>query len=152
MKRHLLALSMLGLLLPITHARAQSGGKYDLSWSTLDGGGGTSSGGQFSVRGTIGQPDAGTLAGGQFKITGGFWSGVSVVQMPGSPLLKIKMLPNGQALISWPVGVSGFILQEAAAVSGSPWSTTPQAIIDTATEHTVTVPAAGMMKVFRLKK
>jgi hypothetical protein len=152
MKRHLLALSMLGLLLATTHARAQSGGKYDLSWSTIDGGGGTSSGGQFSVSGTIGQPDAGTLAGGQFKIVGGFWSGVSVVQMPGSPLLKIKMLPNGQALISWPLGVSGFILQEAASVSGSPWSTTPQAVVDTATEHTVTLPAAGMMKVFRLKK
>ena len=152
MKRRLLLLAMLGLLLASIHARAQSGGKYDLSWSTIDGGGGTSSGGQFTLRGTIGQPDAGTLAGGQFKIAGGFWSGVSVVQMPGSPILKIKLLPNGQALISWPLGVTGFTLQEAAAVSGSPWSSTPQSVVDTATEHTVTVPANGVMKVFRLKK
>jgi hypothetical protein len=145
-------LALLGLLLGIIGARAQSGGKYDLSWSTIDAGGGTSSGGQFSVSGTVGQPDAGTLSGGKFKIDGGFWSGVSVMQMPGAPILKIKLLGNGQALISWPVTVSSFTLEEADAVSGSPWSNTPQSVVDTAAEHTVTVPAIGVMKVFRLKK
>jgi hypothetical protein len=39
--------------------RAQSGGGFDLSWSTMDGGGGTSTGGAYAVSGTIGQPDAG---------------------------------------------------------------------------------------------
>ena len=53
----------------------QSGGDFDLSWSTIDGGGGTSRGGNFTLSGTIGQPDAGTMSGGDFKLEGGFWSG-----------------------------------------------------------------------------
>ncbi len=55
----------------------QSGGDYDLSWSTIDGGGGTSTGGNYSLSGTIGQPDAGTMAGGDYTLTGGFWGGWS---------------------------------------------------------------------------
>jgi hypothetical protein len=57
-----------------TSARAQSGGPFDLSWSTVDGGGGTAAAGQFELSGTTGQPDAGAapLTGGQFSLTGGF--------------------------------------------------------------------------------
>jgi hypothetical protein len=33
---------------------------FDLSWNTVDCGGGTSTGGAFSITETIGQPDAGT--------------------------------------------------------------------------------------------
>ena len=41
---------------------AQTGGPYDLTWSTADGGGYTfSSGGNYTLGGTIGQPDAGTM-------------------------------------------------------------------------------------------
>lgn len=54
---------------------AQSGGGYDLSWSTTDGGGGSSSGGAFSLAGTAGQPDAGVMSGGAFSLAGGFWGG-----------------------------------------------------------------------------
>ena len=42
---------------------AQAGSGYDLSWSTVDGGGGSSSGGDYTLYGVIGQPDAGKLAG-----------------------------------------------------------------------------------------
>ena len=48
---------------------------FDLSWHTIDGGGGTSSGGTFTLRGTIGQHDAGTMSGGTFTLAGGFWAG-----------------------------------------------------------------------------
>jgi hypothetical protein len=54
-------------------AFAQTGGGFDLSWFTVDGGGGASSGGGFTVEGTIGQPDAGTMSGGSFSLQGGFW-------------------------------------------------------------------------------
>ena len=55
---------------------AQSGGGYDLSWWTVDGGGGTSStGGGYSLGGTAGQPDAGVLSGGVYALAGGFWRG-----------------------------------------------------------------------------
>ncbi len=52
---------------------AGAGDDFDLSWYTVDGGGGTSSGGDFVLRGTIGQPDAGDLSGGDFTLRGGFW-------------------------------------------------------------------------------
>ncbi len=56
-------------------ACAQSGGGYDLSWWTIDGGGVTfATGGSFTMGGTIGQPDASnTLTGGTYSLTGGFW-------------------------------------------------------------------------------
>ncbi len=53
--------------------RVASAGGFEVSWYTVDGGGGTSSGGDFVLRGTIGQPDAGDLAGGDFTLRGGFW-------------------------------------------------------------------------------
>ena len=65
-------------LLIIGPVFAQTGGQYELSWSTIDGGGGTSSGGQYILTGTIGQPDAGYSAGGDYEVLGGFW--------PGGPL------------------------------------------------------------------
>ena len=56
---------------------AQSGGGYDLSWNTFDGGGGTSSGGSYSLSGTIGQADAGQMSGGGYTLNGGYWEGGS---------------------------------------------------------------------------
>jgi hypothetical protein len=62
----------------LTPVSGQSGGSYVLEWSTIDGGGGTSSGGQFVLTGTIGQPDADYSAGDSYELLGGFW--------PGGPL------------------------------------------------------------------
>jgi hypothetical protein len=53
-------------------------GDYKIVWSTIDGGGGTSSGGQYELTGTIGQPDASYSEGGVYELLGGFW--------PGGPL------------------------------------------------------------------
>ncbi len=53
---------------------AQSGGPYDLTWSTIDGGGATAvTGGVYSLGGTAGQPDAGLSTGGVYSLQGGFW-------------------------------------------------------------------------------
>lgn len=54
-------------------AASTSAQSFDLSWHTIDGGGGTSAGGTWTVSGTIGQPDAGSLSGGTYTIEGGFW-------------------------------------------------------------------------------
>ena len=66
----------LGLLIafpPVVHG--QSGG-YDLTWSTVDNGGGTSLGGGYALNGTIGQADAGVASrGGGYALVGGFWGG-----------------------------------------------------------------------------
>ncbi len=59
---------------PIAPASAQSGGGYDLTWNTIDGGGGMfSTGGPYSLGGTIGQADAGAMSGGAYTLNGGFW-------------------------------------------------------------------------------
>ena len=53
-------------------------GQYEISWYTIDGGGGRSTGGDFTLTGTIGQPDAAYSRGGNYELLGGFW--------PGGPL------------------------------------------------------------------
>ena len=54
---------------------AQTGGAYELTRNSIDGGGATfSTGGSESLGGTIGQPDAGRLAGGTYVLNGGFWA------------------------------------------------------------------------------
>lgn len=54
---------------------AQSGSSYDLSWWTIDGGGGmsTNSSAGYTLQGTAGQPDAATLSSGDYTLAGGFW-------------------------------------------------------------------------------
>lgn len=66
------------LLLAAATIAAQSGGGYDLSWNTVDGGGGSSSGGTYTLSGTVGQPDAGLLTGGAYRLAGGFWGGGAI--------------------------------------------------------------------------
>lgn len=48
---------------------------FDLTWHTIDSGGGMCIGGSFEVDGTIGQHDVGTIStGGGFALIGGFWA------------------------------------------------------------------------------
>ena len=56
--------------------------QYEISWYTIDGGGGTSTGGQYVLTGTIGQPDADWSKGGKYELLGGFW--------PGGPLCVVE--------------------------------------------------------------
>ena len=81
--RWLLALLVLG-----TGVAVAAGG-YDLSWWTVDGGGGDSRGGAYALSGTLGQPDAGTLTGGRYRLGGGFWGGGASL----SPLEPCAYLP-----------------------------------------------------------
>lgn len=70
------ALLAIVLLCLTTAAQVDStDGAYDLSWHTIDGGGGTSTGAAYQLAGTIGQPDAGSMSGGSFELLGGFWRG-----------------------------------------------------------------------------
>ncbi len=76
MKRPIVLLISIGLLIiTASIAAAQSGGGYDLTWSTIDNGGGESSDSGYTLVGTIGQPDAGALYGGGYTLSGGFWIG-----------------------------------------------------------------------------
>src|SRR5512138_2169118 len=110
-------LALLGCLACAATALAQP---YTIDWSTIDGGGGTSTGGVYSVSGTIGQPDAGTLSGGPYTLTGGFWGIVAAVQTPGAPLLSITRNPDSSITVSWPAPATGWILEATDALPSSP--------------------------------
>jgi len=98
-------------------ASAQS---YSIDWYKVSGGGGTSTGGVYSVSSTLGQPDAsGAMTGGNFSLTGGFWS-LYAVQTPGAPLLTITYGGN-QAIVSWPISVTGWTLQTNRNLASGTW-------------------------------
>ena len=63
-----------------------NGGNYEITWSTIDGGGGRSTGADFALVGTIGQPDAGEMSGGDYRVHGGFW--------PRGPQLLLQCFVN----------------------------------------------------------
>jgi hypothetical protein len=129
-------------------ARAQT---YDISWFSIDGGGGTSSGGIYSVTGTIGQPDAGVLSGGNYSIVGGFWSAIAATPgSPASPQLSVSV--SGQeVIISWPSPSTGFTLQENTSLNPATWQGVQQTITDNGTTKSITLTAPAGNTFYRLK-
>jgi hypothetical protein len=80
-------------LLLSSPSSAQSGGPYEITWSTIDGGGGQSSSGPYTLTGTIGQPDAAYSAGGDYELLGGFW--------PGGPLCFVDFYTFARFAEQW---------------------------------------------------
>jgi len=127
----------------------RASGQFAIDWSTIDGGGGTSTGGVYAVSGTIGQPDASqqTMTGGNYSLTGGFWA-LYAVQTPGAPTLTIVPSGPGQGTISWsPATGTNWVLQESLSLSPANW-------IDSASGSTnpIVVPASLPAKFYRLFK
>ena len=136
------------LLCPKVHAQS-----YSLDWSTIDGGGGTSTGGVFTVSGTIGQPDAGRMSGGNFAIDGGFWGVIAAVQSPGAPLLSIARTTTNTVAVSWPSPSTGFALQQNTnSVSSVNWSNVVATPSDNGTTKTVVVTPPTGNRFYRLFK
>jgi len=74
MRRVRLLLAVALTLIVASAALAQSGNGYDLTWWTVDGGGGQVQGGGYTLTGTAGQPEPGpVLAGGDYTLHSGFW-------------------------------------------------------------------------------
>jgi len=125
--------------------------QYSIDWSTIDGGGGTSTGGVYAVSGTIGQPDAGTMSGGNYSLTGGFWSLISVVQTAGAPLLTVTHSGNN-VIVSWPSPSTGFTLQQNSnlATPGG-WAASGYTVSDNGTTKSITLTSPTGNLFFRLK-
>jgi hypothetical protein len=121
MKLKLLTLGILALLStlkpPLSTAYAQP---YSIDWSTLDGGGGTSTGGVYAVSGTIGQPDAGTMSGGPYTLSGGFWGILAAVQTQGAPWLTVFRTSTNTVVVSWPLPADGWVLGATNALPALP--------------------------------
>lgn len=145
----LISLALLAALLTIPTLRAQSGGSYELSWSTFAGSGGLSSGGAYAISGTIGQPDAGTMSGGNYSLAGGFWG---ALQTPGAPLLSITR-SNATVIVSWTLPAPGWVLDQTAALTGTPppWTPVPFPYVTNATTIGITVTAPSGTRFYRLR-
>jgi hypothetical protein len=96
-----------------TKAGATNSPPYSLTWSTIDGGGGTSSSASFSVTTTFGQPDVGTVSGNLHLIDLGFWSIFSSLQIPGGPTVEIELVADTITIL-WPIFESGFFVETTA--------------------------------------
>ncbi len=137
-------IALFGLLIP-SLGFAQP---FTLDWSTIDGGGGTSTGSVYSVSGTIGQPDAGgPMTNGQYSVTGGFWALPTTVQVVGAPTLAIVPATPGNATISWTPNTPGFVLQETLSLTPTNWVNS----VSGAT-NPISVPATLPTKFYRLFK
>ena len=75
--------SAVSILLLMLLAASTATGQYELTWYTIDGGGGQSSGGAYILTGTIGQPDAADSQGDIFIVLGGF--------LPGGPVCIVNL-------------------------------------------------------------
>lgn len=151
MKANLARILLPVALLFVAHvARAQS---YSIDWSTIDGGGGTSTGGVFSVSGTIGQPDAGRMSGGNYTLDGGFWGVIAAVQTPGAPTLYIARTTTNTVAVFWPSPATGYTLQQNTnSVSSVNWSNVVTAPLDDGSTKTVIVSPPTGNRYYRLFK
>jgi len=140
-------LGFLGCLLFIVFCFSTSA-QYAIDWSTIDGGGGTSTNGQYSVSGSIGQPDAGlTMTNGQYSLTGGFWALPQAVQVEGAPTFTIIKGAPGFANISWTPASTNWVLQERVNLTSGIWSNSPSG-----TTNPIAVPVTAPTKFYRLFK
>ncbi len=146
-------LSLLAVAVVLTvDSWGQSGAPFSLHSFTVSPGGGVSRGGEFNLAGIIGQQVAQpVLTGGAFRLEPGLWSVPTIVQTPGAPSVRIRLHTANQAILSWPVSVNGFTLEACADPGLGVWTPVDQAVQDTATEHTVTVPTMGN-QCYRLRK
>jgi hypothetical protein len=146
--------SLLGIVLGVLTALSCSSTglaqstDFSITWSTIDGGGSTSTGGVYTVSGTIGQPDAGTMLGGTYQLAGGFWG---VLQTPDAPLLKIRRTA-GNVILSWPDPSAGWHLQQTSTLPSAPlaWTDVSQVPTVVGAEKQVTLSAGPGNKFFRL--
>ena len=91
-----LALAALFLVAGGLVAYAQTGGGYNLTWWTVNGGGATGiSGGQYTLLNTAGQPDAEVaISGGGYTLLSGFWPDQFITSTLYLPIVMKAPLPD----------------------------------------------------------
>ena len=142
------------IALPVLLLTATALQAAEIPWWTFTGGGGIAQHGAVALGGAIGPiaPALSPATGGNYTLTGGFWPAFPGQPKAALPVLQIKSLGDGsQALLSWPVGVNGFILEYTPQLGSGIWIVESAAVVDTATEHTATVPAADAFRCYRLR-
>jgi hypothetical protein len=80
-------LALLGLLLAVSPAPAQTGGDYHLGWNSMTAGGSTATlGGDYTLAGAVLGRAPGVVANGDYRLAGGFWVGANASTV-GAPAL-----------------------------------------------------------------
>jgi hypothetical protein len=127
---------------------------YSIDWSTVDGGGGTSTGGVYTVSSTIGQPDAGRMSGGNFTLDGGFWGLIAAVQTPGAPWLTIERTVTNSVVVWWPLPADGWVLEWTNRLDAvaAPWPQISPPYQTNATQAWIVEPAPPGNRFYRLLK
>jgi hypothetical protein len=152
LRLHIAIAVLSAAVLTVTHAQTPA-----LDWSTVPGGGGTSTAGVYTMTGTIGQPDAGRLNSSDFTIDGGFWSIIAAIQEPGAPLLSVRYTQTNTVLVSWPMTWPGFALLQNSDSNTTNWvpvATPPIVVVTSRTtaEKHVVVPTPIGKRFYRLQK
>jgi hypothetical protein len=141
-----LAVVLAALFSPAS-SHAQS---FSIDWYKIAGGGGASTNGPFSLSGTIGQQDAsGAMTGGNYSVTGGFWSIISVMQVPGAPYLNIMRLGTN-VVVSWPNIGSHTLQQNANLAVTNGWAATSFNVTTANGTNSISIPSPTGNLFFRL--
>jgi hypothetical protein len=125
----------LTIVVVVSHAQAQP---FELSWNTIDGGGGASSGGAYTLSGTIGQPDAGTMSGGNYSLAGGFWGAIPTPP-PVPTVIKLWVVGNDVHLRFNGIPGRTYDIERASSVTG-PWRPNGQPLA------VITMPIGGVVE------
>jgi hypothetical protein len=144
-------ITLLSAIVLATLASNAGAQNYSIDWSTIDGGGGTSTGGVYSGSGTIGQHDAGAMSGGSYSVVGGFWGLIAAIQTPGAPLLRIVNTGTNAVAVVWPSTPAIFTLQQNTDLNTTNWVSVGVVPNDDGTNKSVIISPAAGNHYFRLK-
>ena len=120
---------------------------------TIKGGGSSRGGETSSSDGTVDQSKAASQAalGECFSVVGGFWS-LFAVQIPGAPLLTIRLTSTNIAVILWPSPSAGFILQQNSGLNPANWGAVTETVADDGTNRFIIVTPLAGNRFYRLLK
>ena len=124
-----------------------------IDWLTLDAGGAAAANANYVINNTLGQADAATLTSANYTIVGGFWALQNLGPATGLPELHIAPATPGNVLLSWPSPSASYVLQENMNLSNpGGWSDVIGAVSDNGTLKSITRPASGASRFYRLRK
>lgn len=92
-----------------------------------------------------------SLSGGTYSLETAF-SSVSAVQVPNAPLLGIALTATNTALVSWPVTVDDYQLQQSFTPSASSWSPAPQVVNTSGNNRWIVANLSAERLFYRLNK
>jgi hypothetical protein len=144
----ILALLLCSLAGAVT-VRAQS----VVDWFTMDAGGLPAASANYVINDTLGQADAATLTSANYTIVGGFWALSGLGPLTGLPVLHIAHGAPGNVFLWWPSPSAGFVLQENNDISNpAGWSNVAGLVADDGVMRSLTRPAPGVARFYRLRK